>query len=98
RDYVWSIGVNGGTAPAGGQAAETPPPVRADSGSRGSRSSAGSAGAPQLPALGGGALASRLHLRPLGRKLASLRRRRGALPLAHAGRGSGNGKRETGNE
>jgi hypothetical protein len=46
RDYVWSIGVNGGTAPAGGQAAETPPAVRADSGSRGSRSSTRSAGAP----------------------------------------------------
>jgi hypothetical protein len=46
RDYVWSIGVNGGTAPAGGQAAETPPAARADSGSRGSRSALKAAGAP----------------------------------------------------
>ncbi len=46
RDYVWSIGVNGGTAPAGGPVSETPDTARAESGSRASRSSPKAAGAP----------------------------------------------------
>ena len=29
RDYVWSVGINGGTAPAGGRAPEETPPPRA---------------------------------------------------------------------
>jgi mono/diheme cytochrome c family protein len=46
RDYVWSIGVNGGTAPAGGPVSETPSTVRAESGSRASHSSPKAAKAP----------------------------------------------------
>jgi hypothetical protein len=48
RDYVWSIGVNGGTAPAGA-AAETPPsPKPAAAGARASGRSA-SRTAPAAP-------------------------------------------------